>query len=114
MSGGKQGATAACKTCRGRPLVDGIRPLSAGMTSTVGLELTNFLNPDLTWKKVSKGNRSATRRNRKPGTKFLTAGVELAGKSVQRSEETTVSDSEKVIIFYFCSLLMNIGPVLAS
>ncbi|KAK4838161.1 hypothetical protein QYF36_011551 [Acer negundo] len=95
LSGGKQGATAACKTCRGRPLVDGIRPSSAGMTgmtSTVGLELTNFLNPDLTWKKVSKGYR----RNRKPVAKFLTAGVELADKSPRRAEDTTVSDSEKL------------------
>ncbi|KAL5746394.1 hypothetical protein ACOSP7_027540 [Xanthoceras sorbifolium] len=66
------------------------------MTSTVGLELTTFLNPDLTWKKVSKkGNRSATRRNRKPVAKFLTAGVELADKSPRRAEDTTVSDPEK-------------------
>ncbi|KAK2653968.1 hypothetical protein Ddye_013824 [Dipteronia dyeriana] len=63
-----------------------------GMTSTVGLELTNFLNPDLTWKKVSKGYR----RNRKPVAKFLTAGLELADKSPRRAEDATVSDSEKL------------------
>ncbi|XP_031275096.1 uncharacterized protein LOC116133545 [Pistacia vera] len=66
------------------------------MMSTVGLELTNFLNPDLTWKTVAKGNRSATRRTRKPFVRNFTAGVELADKSPKRAENGTVSESEKL------------------
>ena len=64
--------------------------------STVGLELTSFINPDLTWKTVSKGNRSGKRRTRKPGAKSLTMGMGLADKNARTVEDVTVSESEKV------------------
>ncbi|WRX18409.1 hypothetical protein QQP08_010896 [Theobroma cacao] len=96
VSSRKQEATASCKTCRGRPLVDGIGSVSAGMMSTVGLELTSFINPDLTWKTVSKGNRSGTRRTRKLGAKNLTMGMGLADKNARTAEDVTVSESEKL------------------
>ncbi|XP_022764493.1 uncharacterized protein LOC111309748 [Durio zibethinus] len=63
--------------------------------STVGLELTSFINPDLTWKTVTKGNRSGTRRTRKPGTKSL-VGMGLAEKNGRTVEDVTVSESEKL------------------
>ncbi|XP_022724205.1 uncharacterized protein LOC111280924 [Durio zibethinus] len=66
------------------------------MMSTVGLELTSFINPDLTWKTVSKGNRSGTRRTRKPGAKSLTMGMGLADENAGTVEEVTVSESEKL------------------
>ncbi|XWS50472.1 hypothetical protein CRYUN_Cryun12cG0090300 [Craigia yunnanensis] len=87
---------ASCKTCNGRPLVDGIGSVSTGMMSTVSLELTSFINPDLTWKTVSKGNRSGTRRTRKPSTKSLTMGMWLAEKNARTVEDVTVSESEKL------------------
>ncbi|XP_022738864.1 uncharacterized protein LOC111291412 [Durio zibethinus] len=96
VSSSKQEATASCKTCSGRPLVDGIGSVSSGMMSTVGLELTNFINPNLTWKTVSKGNRSGTRRTRKPGVKSLTIGMGLLDKNGKMSEDVTVSESEKL------------------
>ncbi|XP_021298728.1 uncharacterized protein LOC110427502 [Herrania umbratica] len=66
------------------------------MMSTVGLELTSFINPDLTWKTVSKGNRSGTRRTRKLGAKNLTMGMGLADKNARTAEDVTVSESEKL------------------
>ena len=87
---------ASCKTCHGRPLVDRIGSVSTGMMSTVSLELTSFINPDLTWKTVSKGNRRGMRRTRKPGTKSLTMGMGLAEKNTRTVEDVTVSESEKV------------------
>ncbi|XWS37870.1 hypothetical protein CRYUN_Cryun19dG0082600 [Craigia yunnanensis] len=64
--------------------------------STVGLELTSFINPDLTWKTVSKGNRSGARRTRKPGSKSLTMGMGLSEKNARTVEDVTVSESEKL------------------
>ncbi|KAH9677635.1 Dentin sialophosphoprotein-like protein [Citrus sinensis] len=94
---GKQEATATCKTCCVEPLVDGIGSVPKRMMSTAGLELTNFINPDLTWKKVAKGNRSATRRTRKPGGRNLIMGAEVTENNVcKRAEDTTVSESEKL------------------
>ncbi|XWS61215.1 hypothetical protein CRYUN_Cryun07bG0106500 [Craigia yunnanensis] len=70
------------------------------MMSTIGLELTSFINPDLTWKTVSKGNRSGTRRTRKPGAESLTMGMGLgmglADKNARTAEDVTVSESEKL------------------
>lgn len=67
------------------------------MISTAGLELTNFINPDLTWKTVAKGNRSATRRTRKPGGRFLNMGADITDNNVcKRAEDTAVSESEKL------------------
>lgn len=96
---GKQEATATCKTCSVEPLVDGIGSIPKRMISTAGLELTNFINPDLTWKTVAKGNRSATRRTRKPGGRFLNMGADITDNNVcKRAEDTAVSESEKVTI----------------
>ncbi|KAK8495327.1 hypothetical protein V6N12_037122 [Hibiscus sabdariffa] len=96
VSSGKQGDTASCKICCGRPLVDGIGSVSSGMISTVDLELRSFINPDLTWKSVSKRNRSGTRRTRKPFAKIMTMGLGLANKNGRKLENVTVSESEKL------------------
>ncbi|GMI87261.1 hypothetical protein HRI_002395400 [Hibiscus trionum] len=66
------------------------------MMSTVGLELTTFMNPDLTWKTVSKRNRSVMRRTRRPIAKSLTLGMGLTDKNARTLEDDTVSESEKV------------------
>ncbi|GLT35908.1 hypothetical protein SLA2020_103210 [Shorea laevis] len=60
------------------------------MTSTAGLEL------DLSWKMVSKGNRSATRRTRKSVAKNSTGGMQLSDGNSRPAEDVTVSDSEKL------------------
>uniref|UniRef100_A0A5B6YGE3 Dentin sialophosphoprotein n=1 Tax=Davidia involucrata TaxID=16924 RepID=A0A5B6YGE3_DAVIN len=91
----KQVAKASCNAC-GRPLVDGVGPLPASMLSTVGLEDTNFINPDLTWKTVTKGYRSAPRRPRRRASRSLNVGVQLDDKSPKRVEDLLVSESEKL------------------
>ncbi|KAK8671917.1 hypothetical protein V6N13_038499 [Hibiscus sabdariffa] len=96
VSSGKQGDTTSCKICCGRPLVDGIGSVSSGMISTVDLEVRSFINPDLTWKAVSKRNRSGTRRTRKPVAKIMTMGLGLANKNGRKLEDVTVSESEKL------------------
>lgn len=93
---GKQLTKASCGTCRRRPIVDGIEPESASMLSTVDLELTNFINSDLTWKKVKKGCRSTNRRSRKSVIGSLNVGVELRNKSRKRNQDSSVIESEKV------------------
>lgn len=99
----KQLTKASCGTCGGRPLVDGIEPEPASMLSTVDLELTNFINSDLTWKKVKKGCRSTNRRSRKSITPSLNVGVELGNMSRKRDHDSSVSESEKVcfLVVYF-------------
>ncbi|OVA13968.1 hypothetical protein BVC80_1787g37 [Macleaya cordata] len=97
-------AVASCKICGRKPLVDGRGSLSGSMLSTVGLELSTVFNPDLTWKTVSKGNRSATRRARKPiarsvegSAKPVAGSVEGSEKEVsKRLEDMPVSESEKL------------------
>lgn len=101
VSSSKPEATASCKICCGRPLVDGIGSVSSGMMSTVGLELTSFIDPDWTWKTVSKRNRSATRRSRKLVANSLTLGKRLADKNARTLEDVTVSESEKVKLHSF-------------
>ncbi|KAK6935420.1 hypothetical protein RJ641_035575 [Dillenia turbinata] len=61
----KRAATAFCKSCGGKPFVDGQGSSPHSMLSTVGLELSSLINSGLTWKSISKGNRSASRRARK-------------------------------------------------
>lgn len=56
------------------------------MLSTMGLELINFINPELTWNTVSKGSRSASRRSRKLVIQSSKVGVELAGSSPKHVE----------------------------
>ena len=93
-------AKASCKTCGGIPLVNGIGSPSASMMGTVGLELTNFINPELTWKTVAKGNRSASRRSRKPASRNSKMGAGQADKSPKKTENGSVSESEKVAFAY--------------
>ncbi|GMI80869.1 hypothetical protein HRI_001756200 [Hibiscus trionum] len=96
VSSSKQEATASCKICCGQPLVDGIGSVSSGVMSTVGLELRSFINSDLTWKAVSKRNRSGTRRTRKPVAESMTMGLGLANKNGRKLEDVMVSESEKL------------------
>lgn len=97
--------TAACKTCGGSS-VDGIESISASMISAKGLELTNFINPHLTWKKVPKGYRRSTRRSRKPVDRSPKFDADLADKGTENSLDTTVSESEKVDIAYLFLYLL--------
>ncbi|KAL8095864.1 hypothetical protein AgCh_037009 [Apium graveolens] len=93
---GKQLKKADCGTCGGRPLSDGIKSESASMLSTVDLELSSFINPDLTWKKVKKGCRTTTRRSRKLDNQKLNIGAESGKKSNKRDHDSSVSESEKL------------------
>ena len=90
-------ATASCKTCGGISLVNGIGSPSTSMMGTVGLELTNFINPELTWKTVAKGNRSASRRSRKPKSKNSKMSADQADKGPRNTDNSSVSESEKVV-----------------
>lgn len=101
----EQGATASCKSCGGGPSVDGIGSVgSASMMSAVGLELTNFINPELTWKKVAKGFRSALRR--KPVVRSFAIGTKLSDEGVKNADDMTASDTEKVDIKLLCLSLL--------
>ncbi|KAK1392769.1 hypothetical protein POM88_011825 [Heracleum sosnowskyi] len=63
------------------------------MLSTVNLELSSFINPELTWKKVKKGCRSTTRRPRNSLNQNLNVGTELSNKNCNRDQDS--SESEK-------------------
>ncbi|XP_063935801.1 uncharacterized protein LOC108227261 isoform X2 [Daucus carota subsp. sativus] len=93
---GKQLKKAACGTCGGKPLVDGIESESASMLSTVDLELSSFINPDLTWKKVKKGCRTTTRRSRKLVDQKSNVGAKSGNKSSERDQDSSVTESEKL------------------
>ncbi|CAK9176893.1 unnamed protein product [Ilex paraguariensis] len=86
---GNQLTKASCKTCGGRPLVNGIGP--ASMLSKVGVELTNFIDPDLSWKTLTRG-----RRSRKPAGRSFNVGAKLGNKSPKRVWGSSVSESEKL------------------
>lgn len=90
---GKKLKKAACKGA-GRVVVDGIEPESASMLSTVNLDLSSFINPELTWKKVKKGCRSTTRRSRNSLNQNLNVGTGLGNKNCNRDQDS--SESEKV------------------
>ncbi|GAB4858304.1 hypothetical protein Ancab_009777 [Ancistrocladus abbreviatus] len=62
--------------------------------STVDLELSNFINPNLTWKTVSKG-RNTSRRSRRSVSKSLKMGQEQGNRSSKRVEAPQVLESEK-------------------
>ncbi|KAI3968929.1 hypothetical protein MKX01_034073 [Papaver californicum] len=94
-------AVASCKTCGGKPVVDGGKgSLSGSMLSSGGLELTTVFNPDLSWKTVSKGSRSAARRPRKPFVRSVEGSSKLvpgSGKGdSKRQVDMPVSESEKL------------------
>ncbi|XP_074282242.1 uncharacterized protein LOC141606813 isoform X2 [Silene latifolia] len=61
---------------------------------TVGLELTNFIDPNLTWKTVSKG-RNSSKRSRKPFPKSLELDQDLGKKQFQRLSGTHSLESDK-------------------
>ena len=74
-------------------MVNGRGPSASSMPGAVGLELTSFVNPDLTWSKITKGNRSSSRRARKSLT--IRNIAELVNKD-PKAVEMPVSESEKV------------------
>ncbi|KAL3521555.1 hypothetical protein ACH5RR_019704 [Cinchona calisaya] len=82
-------AEASCKNCGGRSLVDGIGPISRSMLGTVGLEVTKSINPELSWKTVTKGKRSRKSVPRTNGR------VALGCKSPKRVGDFSGSDSDK-------------------
>lgn len=96
-------AVASCKTCGGKP-VDGKKSLSGSMLSSGGLELTTVFNPDLSWKTISKGSRSAARRPRKPFLRSVEGSAKLvpgSGKGIDKGDskrqlDMPVSESEKL------------------
>ncbi|CAL1404889.1 unnamed protein product [Linum trigynum] len=63
--------------------------------STIGLELMNYINPDLTWKTVAKGYRSSSRRTRKNVLRNFAVGEELVHQGLRKVDEGTASDTEK-------------------
>ncbi|KAJ6735270.1 DENTIN SIALOPHOSPHOPROTEIN-LIKE PROTEIN [Salix purpurea] len=63
------------------------------MMSAVGLELTNFIDPYLTWKTVTKGHRSTSRR--KPVVRSFNGKAKLLDESTRNVDDMTVSDNEK-------------------
>lgn len=73
------------------------------MLSTMGLELINFINPELTWNTVSKGSRSASRRSRKLVIRSSKEGVELAGNCPKHVE----SEKVNVVLWFISALLCN-------
>ncbi|XP_042517341.1 uncharacterized protein LOC122091451 isoform X2 [Macadamia integrifolia] len=66
------------------------------MLSTGALELTSVINPELTWKTISKGNRSASRRARKPISRNYNSSGALFDRDPEKVEEMPVSESEKL------------------
>ncbi|GFQ05834.1 hypothetical protein PHJA_002727500 [Phtheirospermum japonicum] len=80
------------KTFGARFIVDGIKPISALMPSSVGLEAMNSIKPELNWKTVTKG-----RRTRKSVARNLN-GVAKAGNttSPKRVGDFSGSDSDKI------------------
>ncbi|KAI3850896.1 hypothetical protein MKX03_035951 [Papaver bracteatum] len=97
-------AVSSCKTCGGKPVVDGKKSLSGSMLSSGGLELTTVFNPDLSWKTVCKGSRSAARRPRKPFARSVEGSAKLvpgSGKGIDKEDtkrqlDMPVSESEKL------------------
>lgn len=97
----KQGATASCKNLGGGSSVDGLEIIgSASMMSAAGLELTNFIDPDLTWKTFTKGHRSTSRR--KPVVRSFNGKAKLSDESTRNMDDMTVSDNEKVNVTLLC------------
>lgn len=66
------------------------------MSNGVELDLTHFINSNLTWKTVKKGRRSGTRRPRKLTEGSLKVGVILGNKISKNVRDSSVSESEKL------------------
>ncbi|XP_021844241.2 uncharacterized protein [Spinacia oleracea] len=62
--------------------------------TTVGLELTSFIDPSLTWKTVSKG-RNTSRRSRRSASKNMKIVQEHDKRSPKRLNSLQCSESEK-------------------
>ncbi|XP_010919097.1 uncharacterized protein [Elaeis guineensis] len=95
----------SCKSCGGKLAVDRQGSLSGSMLSTVGLELSRVIDPQLNWKKASKGRQRTVRRARTsfPGgnkkrstTKSLKDSEDAADKELKRAGDIPVSESEKL------------------
>lgn len=97
----------SCNTCGGRFLVDGIGSISANMLSTVRLEVSNSINPELNWKKVTKG-----RRSRKPTGRSLNWGGKLKNQSPKRVGDFSGFDSDKVLFSTSLDVVSYKGSVI--
>ncbi|KAG9455265.1 hypothetical protein H6P81_008169 [Aristolochia fimbriata] len=90
-----------CKSCGGRT-VDGRGSVPGSMLSTVGLELTRVIDPDLTWRTVAnrKGRRARTSltasNKKKSNLQSLRNSGDLINKSTKEAEDMPVSESEKL------------------
>ncbi|XP_068669602.1 probable GPI-anchored adhesin-like protein PGA55 [Aristolochia californica] len=90
-----------CKHCGGRT-VDGKEAIQGSMLSTVGLELTRVIDPDLTWRTVAnrKGRRARTSltatNKKKPNPQSLRNRGDLVDRSSKEVEDMPVSESEKL------------------
>ncbi|KAL5989039.1 hypothetical protein ACLOJK_027141 [Asimina triloba] len=99
-----------CKNCGGKHIVNGREALSGSMLSTVGIELTRVIDPDLTWKTVSKSNKRGARRARASLSagnkkKHVAGGLKQTegpiAKDLNGLEDMPVSESEKVLVTIF-------------
>lgn len=84
------------------------------MIFSKSLELTNYIDSELTWKTVSKGYRRSTRRSRKLIDTSSKFDGDLANRETEDMSETTVSESEKVgscipICCIGCCLFLFLG-----
>lgn len=86
-----QSSGTSCKTCGGNFLVDGIRSISGNMLSTVSLEVAKSINPELSWKAVTKG-----RRSRKTIARRVNVGMKVINRSPKRVGDFSGSDSDKI------------------
>ncbi|XXG43496.1 hypothetical protein AAC387_Pa01g3521 [Persea americana] len=100
----KQEVASSCKICGQKPLSYEREALSGSMLSSVGLELTRVIDPDLSWT-VPKSSKRATRRARasltaSSRTKLFSGNLEgsedLIDKDPKRVEDMQVSESEKL------------------
>ncbi|XP_058086870.1 uncharacterized protein LOC131233972 [Magnolia sinica] len=111
----KREVTESCKNCGGKPLVDGRGGLPGSMLSTVGIELTRVIDPELNWKTVSKSNKRGARRARASLTasnkkKHVAGSLKRSedpiDKDLKGVEDMPVSESEKHLqspwISYMC------------
>lgn len=78
----------------GALFVDEIGCLSVTMISTASMELANSANTELSWKKVTKGFRSASRRPRKIN-RSLNMNRQHNDKGSEEEDEPSVTESEE-------------------
>ncbi|KDP25401.1 hypothetical protein JCGZ_20557 [Jatropha curcas] len=102
---------ASCKTYGQKPLLDG-RGLSLGnMHGVMGLKFSSLINPDLTWKKVAKGNRTSSRQARTSVSRSWNANEEMI-KTDPNTMDMPFSEYEKLGISVLgCHFSENIDNV---